>query len=75
MQLHAKKKDEKKNYNKNKNNNNNKKDVNPHTFAMPVQCSNQLRILGILIIYLHFATALAESLTSMIFFTYIMIFQ
>lgn len=27
-----------------------KKDVNPHTFAMPVQCSNQLRILGILII-------------------------
>ena len=26
------------------------KDVNPHTFAMPVQCSNQLRILGILII-------------------------
>ena len=27
-----------------------KKDVNPHTFAMPVQCSKQLRILGILII-------------------------
>ena len=27
-----------------------KKDVNPHTFAMPVQRSNQLRILGILII-------------------------
>ena len=52
-----------------------KKDVNPHTFAMLVQRSNQLRILGILIIYLHFATALAQSLTSMIFFTYIMIFQ
>ena len=40
----------KKKYNKNKNNNKKKKDVNPHTFAMPVQRSNQLRILGILII-------------------------
>ena len=37
------------------------KDVNPHTFAMPVQRFNQLRISGFLITYLHFATALAES--------------
>ena len=49
MQLHAKKSLNKKKYNKNKNNKK-KKDVNPHTFAMPVQRSNQLRILGILII-------------------------
>lgn len=74
MQLHAKKKPEKKNTRKTRTTTK-KKDVNPHTFAMLVQRSNQLRILGILIIYLHFATALAESLTSMIFFTYIMIFQ
>ena len=74
MQLHAKKKPEKKNRRKTRRTTK-KKDVNPHTFAMLVQRSNQLRILGILIIYLHFVTALAESLTSMIFFTYIMIFQ
>ena len=74
MQLHAKKKPEKKNTRKTRTTTK-KKDVNPHTFAMLVQRSNQLRILGILIIYLHFATALAESLTSMIFFTFIMIFQ
>ena len=74
MQLHAKKKPEKKIQEKQEEQQK-KKDVNPHTFAMLVQRSNQLRILGILIIYVHFATALAESLTSMIFFTYIMIFQ
>ena len=44
------KKSLKKKYKKNKNNNKKKKDVNPHTFAMLVQRSNQLRILGILII-------------------------
>ena len=49
MQLHAKKKPEKKIQQKQKQQQQ-KKDVNPHTFAMPVQCSNQLRILGILII-------------------------
>ena len=50
MQLHAKKKPEKKNTTKTKTTTTTKKDMNPHTFAMPVQCSNQLRILGILII-------------------------
>ena len=49
MQLHAKKSLNKKKYNKNKNNNK-KKGCEPYTFAMPVQRSNQLRILGILII-------------------------
>ena len=51
MQLHAKKSlNKKKIQQKQKQQQQKKKDVNPRTFAMPVQRSNQLRILGILII-------------------------
>ena len=50
MQLHAKKSLNKKKIQQKQKQQQKKKDVNPHTFAMPVQRSNQLRILGILII-------------------------
>ena len=50
MQLHAKKSLNKKKIQQKQKQQQQKKDVNPRTFAMPVQRSNQLRILGILII-------------------------
>ena len=50
MQLHAKKSLNKKKIQQKQKQQQKKKDVNPHTFAMPVQCSNQLRMLGVLII-------------------------